>query len=446
MITQEFSEGSKLLEQWEETLGDPSDMLRQYPDPNERSKIRLKINSLHEAFYELRESIFFLIRDKKSQIKRYIPSQDLLDFSTTCIHIHCNTILNWTSVGVKNHLHHVQQLVNEGYLQPEHISDLYSSVFKAMKYQSGFDSSRAIFNDVYDWVWKEVVRYSGCDTRGARFEVEEPFDWEYHQSQPYFRAIPPLELYRDFPKLQKMEAGSTKTLFEEHDTPLLYRWMEFVNGYGLLSKANGAYEELMKKEETQEFQEDVDDVITLYSTACGLLDGTDLGGFARTRMGLLSWKAFKDASSAGCSFQIALKEAFAEQPHKPYFNSEWAIQCREHIALFTRLAREKEERERMPKDIEVLSDKVKEVKGSQSLPSLLRWVNEAFAPPDPANQTRLTELVNSNPISRNTFRQIIRVYHPDKNSHHSKQWKNLCESITKVRSHMGMMANVSYRH
>jgi len=471
-ITDELCDAFHLLEQWEEELGDSTDMARQFPDLEERSAIRGKMDSLHEAFYQLREKVLTVLWERMSQMTNEIPEEVILKFTRICINIPCISARYWIAGADKHHFEQLRHFFDDRVLPSECIAEFCCNVFGAMKFNTHMDMLREIYNQVFERVHVEVEKHSGWDIRG-HFEVKEPFDWKAHQHQKYFQAILPLDLYSHFARTKVSDTSTSdlekgKTLFERHGTTVIYRWMEFVNGYRLLSKANEEYKSHWPNEGPLTAPFDFDSLIKSYAMACQKLRDTDLGGFAQRRIGLIQYSLLGERYSAKRAFESALKNFNAENPTDPYYNTGWAIQSRDYLARISieekaeaelkakqeaecaekqrqereeserqaKLQKEKQEQEKMnfylTHNLDVLGFKTMEVHGAQTLLGLLRWVTETFVPPDEEKRQRLEELVKDDRISRSKFMKIIMVYHPDKNSKQNEFWKKASEEVTKV--------------
>jgi hypothetical protein len=470
LITDELCDAFHLLEQWEEHLGDSVDMARQFPDLEERSGIRRKMDTLHEAFYELRESVLLVLRERMGQMTKEIPEEIILKFTRVCINIPCITARYWAEGARKHHFDQLRHFFEEGVLPSECIAEFCGTFFGAMKFNTHMDILREIYREVFDRVQGEVNKYSNWDKLGT-FEVKEPFDWKFHQHQSYFQAILPLDLYGVFARSSFPIPDAEKTQFDKQGTMVLYRWMEFVNGYKILCKANDEYEYRWPGEASLLPPYDFSHTVKVYAQAIRGIRETELGGFARMRIGLMLYALLGERHAARRAFESALKECRAETPTDLYYNTGWAIQCRKYLSDMemkekaeaelkakqekerqerqqkekeeaehqAKLQQEKAERERsdfyLTHNLDVLGFKTMEVNGAQSLLSLLRWVTDTFKPPDEMQRARLEDLVTSETISRSKFMKIIMVYHPDKNSKENENWKKACEEVTKVSTY-----------
>jgi len=469
LITDEVCDAFHLLEQWEEYLGDSTDMAHQFPDLEERAALRGKMDSLHQAFYELQEGVLTILRERMGQMRKEIPQEIILKFTRVCVNIPCITARYWSYGGSKHHFNQIRRFFDEGVLPSECIAEFCGNVFGAMKFKAHMEVLREIYNEVFERVLKNVEKYSSWDILGT-FEVTEPFDWKSHQHQSYFLAILPLDLYGAFARSPAPTPGTEQTLFEKHGTHILYRWMEFVNGYRILCQANEEYEMWWPGEAHLHPPYDFDHTVKVYAQAVRGIRESGLGGFARMRIGLMLYALLGEIHAAQRAFESALKDCRAEAPNDLYYNTGWAIQCRDYLTKIAaeqkaeaerkakeekarqeKAQKEKEEAERKAKlqqekverdirdfylthNLDVLGSKTMEVNGVESLLALLRWVMETFKPPDEGQRAKLEELVTSEVISRSKFLKIIMVYHPDKNSKQNEMWRKACEEVTKVYS------------
>lgn len=428
------------------------------------------MDSLHLAFFDIRESILGVLRERMSEMTKEIPEEIILKFTRVCVNIPCIEARYWSDGANKHHFDQLRHFFDEGVLPSECIAEFCIIVFGAMKFNAHMEILRDIYNEVFNRVYKEVDKYSSWDRLGT-FEVTEPFDWKHHQHQAYFLAILPLDLYSRFARSPITSTSEDeKTLFDRQGTHALYRWTDFVNGYRLLCKANEEYEHHWPNGAAFLPPYDFDHTVKAYAEALQGLRETELGGFARRRIGLMLYALICDWPNARRALNSALKDCRAEKPTDRYYNTGWAIQCRELLYEMDKkereraereakeeqqrqekLQKEKEERERQAKlaqekadrdrahfylthNLDVLGFKTMEVNGAQSLLSLLRWVTETFRPPDETQRAKLEELTKNETISRSTFLKIIRLYHPDKNSKENEMWRKAAEEVTKVYS------------
>jgi hypothetical protein len=82
-----------------------------------------------------------------------------------------------------------------------------------------------------------------------------------------------------------------------------------------------------------------------------------------------------------------------------------------------------------------LALKSSEIEGMSSLMQLLRWLNQAFTPLESSSRIQLQNLLMADRVSDSDLRNIILIYHPDKNNRYGDSWKEQCEEVTKVKTH-----------
>ena len=274
-------------------------------------------------------------------------------------------------------------------------------------------------------------------------------------------------------------------------------WRSYVFTEKEMSRANKEYDNLLRKHNLGRgvTEEDIATVIELYQQAeklawsgyifenvidpkSPLIRHCATAGFLNTRIALIYYHFLHDDTTAREFFFKAVRSATIDDWNSKHFHCQWANDCRVHLAQTNsdsqdnwqslkeewnkhqrdRQARESSRRSTNRKqanheqpqystpktaepdlsnpgtNIHILTMKAKEVEGNTSLLQLLRWIYEVFTPLDTTNRDQLQKLVATERVTQSDIRNIILIYHPDKNYRYGEAWGLLCEEVTKVNN------------
>lgn len=277
----------------------------------------------------------------------------------------------------------------------------------------------------------------------------------------------------------------------------LMTWRSYVFTEQEMSRANKEYDILLQKQNLGRgaTAEEIAIVIELYQQAEKLawsgyvfenvIDPTSplirhcaTAGFLNTRIALIYCHFLQDDATAHEFFFKAMRSASVDDWNAKHFHCQWANVCRVHLAQTNldsqdnwqslreewnkhqrdRQAKERQRRSTNRKqasqeqpqhstaksttpdlrspdvNLHILNVKAKEVDGITSLLQLLRWIYEVFTPLDATNRDQLQRFVAMELITQSDIRNIILIYHPDKNYRYGKEWGLLCEEVTKVNN------------
>ena len=272
----------------------------------------------------------------------------------------------------------------------------------------------------------------------------------------------------------------------------LVTWRSYVFAEREMSRANSEYDILLRNQNFGQgvTEEDIAMVIELYQQAeklawsgyifenvidrkSPLIRHCATAGFLNTRIALIYCHFLHDITTAREFFFKAVRSATVDDWHAKHFHCQWANDCRAHLGQtasdsqddwkslreeWNKHHRDRQARERSRQstnqakqrqystskptvpdlsspdaNLHILAMKAKEVDGITSLLQLLRWMYEVFTPLDTTNRDQLQKLVAAERITQSDIRNVILIYHPDKNHRYGKAWGLLCEEVTKVK-------------